>query len=93
MQNDSVHKNMRDCGFLVTRIITYKSKIVDSAFIRENMGQRKPVFSHILRIDSYGKREKHDFDMELRTRYYDKEYGALRAFRLSPGFETSESWF
>ena len=39
MQKDSLHKNMRHCGFSLARIITYMDKIVDSAFIRENMGQ------------------------------------------------------
>ena len=37
-------KNMR----VKTRILPYKDRIVDSALIRENTGQRKPAFSHIL---------------------------------------------
>ena len=36
-------------GFSLTRILPYKDRIYDSVLIRENMGQWKPVFSHIFR--------------------------------------------
>ena len=39
---------MREYEFLLTRILPYKGKIYDFVLIRENTGQRKPVFSHIL---------------------------------------------
>ena len=35
-------------GFSLTRILSYKGRIVDSILIRENAGQCKPVFWHIL---------------------------------------------
>ena len=43
--------------------------------------------------EDYGKRDKHDFYMELRMRYFNNEYGALFTLRFSPGFKTSEGWF
>ena len=39
---------MWEYGFSLTRILPYNGKIVDSVLTRENTGQRKPVFSHIL---------------------------------------------
>ena len=39
---------MREYGFSLTSILSYEDRIVDSVLIRENTGQRKPVFSHIL---------------------------------------------
>ena len=39
---------MGEDEFSLPRIRPYKDRIVDSALIRENTGQRKPVFSHIL---------------------------------------------
>ena len=42
---------MQECGFLRTRILLYKERIVDSVLIRENTGQWKPVFSHVLCSD------------------------------------------
>ena len=42
---------MRECGFSLTRILPYKDRIYDSVLIRENTGQWKPVFSHILCSD------------------------------------------
>ena len=39
---------MREYGFLLTRILKYNDGIYDSVLIPENMGQWKPVFSHIL---------------------------------------------
>ena len=41
---------MREYGFPLTRILPYKNKIED---IRENTGQWKPVFSHILCSAAY----------------------------------------
>ena len=41
--------NMREHRALLTRIFPYKHRIVDSVFTRENMSQRKPVFSDTLR--------------------------------------------
>ena len=43
---------MREYGFSLARILPYKDKIVDLVLIRENMGQWKPVFSHILYSNS-----------------------------------------
>ena len=40
---------MRESGFSLTRILPYKDRIGDSILIRENKGQRKPAFSHVLR--------------------------------------------
>ena len=40
---------MREYGFSLTGIFLHKDRIYDSALIRENAGQRKPVFLHILR--------------------------------------------
>ena len=39
---------MREYGFSLTRIFLYKDTIYDFVLIRENTGQWKPVFSHIL---------------------------------------------
>ena len=39
---------MREHGFSLTHFLPYKDRIVDSLFIRENMGQWKPVFVLIL---------------------------------------------
>ena len=39
---------MRKCGFLLTYSLLYKDRIYDFVLIRENVGQGKPVFSHIL---------------------------------------------
>ena len=40
---------MGEYGFSLTRILPYKDKIVDSVFIRKNMGQWKLVFLQNLR--------------------------------------------
>ena len=42
---------MREYGFSLILILPYKDRIVDSVLIRENMGQSKPVFSHIICSD------------------------------------------
>ena len=39
---------MPEYGFLLNCIFPYKDRTVDSVLIRENTGQWKPVFSHIL---------------------------------------------
>ena len=39
---------MQECRFSLTRILPHKHRIVDSVLIRENAGQLKPIFSHIL---------------------------------------------
>ena len=39
---------MREYGFSQTRILSYMDRKVDSVLIRQNMGQWKPVFLHIL---------------------------------------------
>ena len=39
---------MREYEFSLTHILPYKDKVVDFVLIRENTGQWKPVFSHIL---------------------------------------------
>ena len=44
----SLHKIYQDQGFSLTLILPYKDKIADFVLIRENKGQWKPVFSHIL---------------------------------------------
>ena len=51
---------MRECGFSLTRILPYKDRMVDSILIRENAGQYKPVFSHIL-CSATGKKETRNF--------------------------------
>ena len=43
---------MQEYGFPLTRILPYKDRIYDSVLIRENTGQWKPVFLHILCSDS-----------------------------------------
>ena len=40
---------MAEFGFSLTRIFPYKDRILDSVFLREYTGQRKPVFWYILR--------------------------------------------
>ena len=40
--------NMQKYGFSLTCILPYKDRIVYSILIRENTGQWKPIFSHIL---------------------------------------------
>ena len=44
---------MREYRFSLTRILPYKDRVYDSVLIRENMGQWKPVFSHVLCSVSY----------------------------------------
>ena len=44
---------MSEYGFSLARIFPYKGRIADSVLIRENKGQRKPVFWYILRSDVY----------------------------------------
>ena len=39
---------MREYGLSLTRILAYKDKIYHSVLLRENTGQWKPVFLHIL---------------------------------------------
>ena len=39
---------MRECGFSLISIFPYKDRIYNSVLIRENTGQWKPVFLHIL---------------------------------------------
>ena len=39
---------MQEYGFSLTRTLPYKARNVDSVLIPDNMGQSKPVFSHIL---------------------------------------------
>ena len=39
---------MCEYQFSLTRILPYRDRVLDSVFIRENKGQWKPVFSHIL---------------------------------------------
>ena len=39
---------MREYGFSLTRILPCEDRIVDSIFIRENIDQWQPAFSHIL---------------------------------------------
>ena len=43
---------MPEYGFPLTRIFPYKDKIYDYVFIREDTGQRKPVFWNILHSES-----------------------------------------
>ena len=42
---------MRECMFLLTRILSYKDEIIDSILIWVNTGRQKPVFSHFLCSD------------------------------------------
>ena len=42
---------MLGCEVSLTRISPYKDRIYYSVFIRENTGQKKTVFWHILRSD------------------------------------------
>ena len=39
---------MREYGFSLSRILPYKDRNYDSFLIRKNMGQWKPLFSHLL---------------------------------------------
>ena len=41
---------MLEYGFYLSRIFSYKDKIVDSVLIREKTGQRATIFLHILRL-------------------------------------------
>ena len=41
---DTLRKNMSEYGFSLTRIFSYKDRVVDTVLIRENTGQRKPIF-------------------------------------------------
>ena len=42
---------MQKYGFSLPPIFTYKDRIVDSFLTRENVGQQKSVFSHILQSE------------------------------------------
>ena len=44
---------MPEKRFSLTRVFPYKDKIFDSILIRENMGQRKPMFWYVFRSDSF----------------------------------------
>ena len=48
-------KNMLEGGFSLIRIFPYKGRLVYFDFVRENTGQRKLVFWHILRNVNYEK--------------------------------------
>ena len=39
---------MRECVFSLSRNFLFKSRIYNCALVRENTGQRKPVFLHVL---------------------------------------------
>ena len=43
---------MPEYGFSQARILPYNDRIVEAVLQRENTGQRKPVFWHILRSGS-----------------------------------------
>ena len=49
---ESTVQNMPEYEFCLICIFPYKDRAYDSAFIRENTGQRKPVFLHILRSET-----------------------------------------
>ena len=42
-------KNKQEYGFSLTFLFPYKDRIIDSVLMRENTGQGKPAFSHVLR--------------------------------------------
>ena len=44
---------MQEYGFSLTHFFPYNDRTIDSVLIRENTGQWKPVFSHILRSGSF----------------------------------------
>ena len=48
--------NMSEYGFYVNCVSLYKNGIYDSVVVRENTGQRKPEFFHILRSAYFKKR-------------------------------------
>ena len=37
----------------LTRIIPYKDRVADFVLIQKNVGHQKPIFSHILRSETY----------------------------------------
>ena len=47
---ESMRKICQKHEFSLNRIFPYKDRIIDSVLIQENMGQGKPLFSHVLRI-------------------------------------------
>ena len=57
---------MREYGFSLTRILPYEDRIVGSVLKRENTGQQKPVFSHIL--SSVSPRSKYESDYERKRK-------------------------
>ena len=46
---------MLEYGFSLGCIFPNKDRIVDSVFIRENVGQKKPVSGHVLRNECFKK--------------------------------------
>ena len=60
---------MREYEFSLTRIHPYKDRIWDSVLIRENTGQWKPVFSHILCSDIPILRKKSSKNRQSRKRF------------------------
>ena len=50
---------MREYESLLTRISPYEHRIVNFDFTRENISQRKPVFSHTLRSECFVNLERY----------------------------------
>ena len=51
---------MREYAFWLNRIILYNDRIVDPVLLQKNTGQRRPVFSFIVRSDiSYVSENNH----------------------------------
>lgn len=44
-------QNMRECGLPLSSVLLSKHRTYDSVFIRNNQGQRKPLFWLILRCN------------------------------------------
>ena len=89
---------MQGYGFSMTRILPYKDKIYNFVLTRENTGQWKPVFSHILCSDIFNsfhyskwscwKHKKKLFAMKV---YKDKQLSFSKTTHLKSGIILTSS--
>ena len=69
---------MRENAFSLNRIILCNNRIAYPVLMQKNKGQRKPVFSHILRSDiSYFPENNHEFYYFRKKSYFVNVWQAL----------------
>ena len=75
---------MREHAFSLNRIILCNNRITYPVLMQKNTGQRKPVFSHILRSDiSYFPENNHEFYYFRKKKAVSQIFGKLLYTPLS----------